>query len=66
MSPFRPRPTGHEVVLHLGNLHVTQDGTGRRTVPLPQIFHVSWVAILDALKMPITVFTEPPLCDPPP
>lgn len=37
--------------------------TGTRTVGLPAILHATLAAILDALHMPITVFTEPPLRD---
>lgn len=59
-------PTGHEVIRHLESLHVTQDSAGQRVVSLPRIFHSTLEAILEALGMPITVFTEPPLRDPPP
>jgi hypothetical protein len=59
-------PTGHEVVRHLESLHVSQDPTGQRVVSLPRIFHAALEAILKALDMSITVFTEPSLRDPPP
>jgi transposase len=68
-SPSRrvlKNPTGHEVVRHLDSLHVAQGPTGQRVVSLPRIFHATLEAILKALDMPITVFTEPPLRDPPP
>lgn len=67
-SPSRrvlKNPTGHEVVRHLESLHVTQGPTGQRVVSLPRIFHAPLEAILQALDMPITVFTEPPWHAPP-
>ncbi|AEJ38726.1 transposase (IS4 family protein) [Sulfobacillus acidophilus TPY] len=67
-SPSRrvlKNPTGHEIARHLESLLVTRDATGKRTVALPSILHATLVAILDALQMPITVFTEPPLREPP-
>jgi transposase len=67
-SPSRrvlKNPTGHEIVRHLESLQVTRDSAGKRTVALPSILHATLAAILDALHMPITVFTEPPLREPP-
>ncbi len=67
-SPSRRQlknPTGHEIVRHLENLQVTLDPAGNRTVALPAILHPTLTAIMDALHMPITVFTEPPLREPP-
>lgn len=67
-SPSRrvlKNPTGHEIVRHLESLQVTRDTAGKRTVALPSILHATLAAILDALHMPITVFTEPPLREPP-
>ena len=67
-SPSRrvlTRPTGHEVVRHLQSLQVVRLDSGDRAIALPQIFHATLEAILDGLRIPATVFTEPPLRDPP-
>ncbi len=67
-SPSRrvlTRPAGHEVGRHLTGLQVTRDAPGHRTVTLPKPFPATLWAILEALQMPIRVFTEPPLRDPP-
>ncbi len=67
-SPSRrvlKQPTGHEIVRHLESLQVVQGPAGIRTVALPTIFHATLAAILEALHMPVTVFTEPPLRDSP-
>jgi hypothetical protein len=54
-----------QAVRHLQSLHVTQGPTGDRVVSLPRIFHATLEAILQALNLPITVFTEPPKRDSP-
>lgn len=67
-SPSRrvlTRPTGHEVVRHLQSLQVVRLDSGARVIALPQIFHATLEAILAGLQIPATVFTEPPLRDPP-
>lgn len=66
-SPSRrvlKQPTGHEIVRHLESLQVVHGPAGTRTVALPTIFH-ALAAILEALHMPVTVFTDPPLRDSP-
>lgn len=64
-SPSRrvlTRPTGHELIRHLQSVQVARDAqTGARVIALPTIYHPTLVAILDALQMPPTVFTEPPV-----
>ncbi len=56
------RPTGHELIRHLQGVHITRDATsGARVANLPTIYHPTLQAILEALEMPLTVFTEPPV-----
>ncbi|MCY0899054.1 MAG: transposase, partial [Firmicutes bacterium] len=55
-------PTGHELIRHLQGVHITRDATtGARVIALPTIYHPTLQAILEALQMPPTVFTEPPV-----
>ena len=64
-SPSRrvlTRPTGHELIRHLQGVHIARDAaTGARVIALPTIYHPTLQAICEALQMPPTVFTEPPV-----
>jgi transposase len=69
-SPSRrvlTRPTGHELIRHLQSVHIARDAaTGARVIALPTIYHPTLQAICEALQMPPTVFTEPPVRAGPP
>lgn len=62
-SPSRrvlTHPTGHEIVRHLHSVQVIPLPSGARQVAVPQRFHATFLAILEALSLPDTVYTEPP------
>lgn len=58
-------PTGHEIVRHLRGLQVDRDADGHRVIAFPAPLQPTLRAILEALQMPTTVFTEAPLRNPP-
>jgi hypothetical protein len=64
-SPSRrvlTRPTGHARIRHWPGVHLARDATtGARVIALPAIYHPTLPAILEALHMPPTVLTEPPV-----
>lgn len=63
-SPARrvlTHPTGHEIVRHLHAVQVIPFPSGARQVAVPQRFHATFLAILQALSLPDTVYTEPPV-----
>ena len=63
-SPVRrvlTRPTGHEVVRHLQSLQVVLTAAGERLIALPPTLHATLEALLEALHMSPTIFTNPPL-----
>ncbi|MCY0879458.1 MAG: hypothetical protein OWU84_11030 [Firmicutes bacterium] len=69
-SPSRwvlTRPTCHELIRPWQGVHIARDATtGAWVIALPTIYSPTLQAILEALQMPPTVFTEPPIrADPP-
>ncbi|MCY0899400.1 MAG: hypothetical protein OWU33_10785 [Firmicutes bacterium] len=56
------RPIGHELRRHLQGVHIARGATtGARVIAWPAIYHPTLQAILEALQMPATVVTEPPV-----
>lgn len=62
-SPARrvlTHPTGHEIIRHLHSVQVIPLPSGARQVAVPQPFQATFLAILEALSLPDSVYTEPP------
>lgn len=63
-SPARrvlTHPTGHEIIRHLHSVQVIPLPSGARQVAVPHPLQATFLAILAALSLPDTVYTEPPL-----